>query len=126
MILKDEIMSKIIQYIIILVFYITFNSYLLAHSDVIKTVPKNAAILDTAPQVISIYMTKKMRLVTLEVQHQDNSMIKVNNTQYKDFANQFILPIPLLKKNGIYKVNWRGIAQDGHIMKGHFNFTVTD
>lgn len=118
-------MNKIKQYMTILIFSIISNGSLLAHSDVIKTIPKNGAILDKAPQTISIYMTKKIRLVKVHIRDQNDKMIKVNTAQYKGFANNFTLPIPTIE-NGIYKVNWRAIAQDGHIMKGHFNFTVME
>jgi methionine-rich copper-binding protein CopC len=72
-----------------------------AHSKQETTVPANNAVLTEAPTELVLKFDKPMRITKLALVAQ-------------------LDPVP----HGEYQVDWRGLSEDGHPMKGTFSFTV--
>ncbi len=118
-------MKRIFNLITIVAFSAVLTSQALAHSNTKMTVPNNEAILDEVPETISIYMTKKIRLTKVEMQHEDHEILEIDISEYKSFQTDFTLPIKPMG-TGIYNITWRALGQDGHPIKGAFQFTVVE
>ena len=118
-------MNPILKLATIVVFSAVLISQALAHSDIKMTVPADGAILDQAPKVIAITMTKKIRLTKVRVQHEENEALEIDISEYKGFQTEFTLPIEPMGP-GVYAVTWLALGQDGHPVKGKLQFTVSN
>lgn len=118
-------MNSILNLVTIVAFSAVLTSQSLAHSDIKMTVPDNEAILGEVPATISIYMTKKIRLVKVEMQYEDHEILEIDTSKYKNFETEFTLQIEPMGA-GIYSITWRALGQDGHPIKGAFRFTVLE
>ena len=111
------------KYLLLTVFAIALGSPAWAHSKLNTTVPENGATLATAPERISMTFGKKIRLVKVELTHQDEQSYPLDLGTQTRFATEFELPISDVGA-GQYHIEWRGLSADGHAMSGQFLFTV--
>ncbi len=94
-----------------------------AHSKQEKTVPANNAVLKKAPAELVLNFDKPMRITKLVLTDQSGKDYEVQRTDQMKHVLKLVAqldPVP----NGEYKVDWRGLSEDGHPMKGTFSFTV--
>jgi methionine-rich copper-binding protein CopC len=94
-----------------------------AHSKQEMTIPANNAILTEAPAELVLKFDKPMRITKLALTDQAGADYKVQRTDQMKHVLKLVAqldPVP----NGEYKVDWRGLSEDGHPMKGTFSFTV--
>ena len=94
-----------------------------AHSKVDTTTPADGAALTRAPAEIGFDFTSDIRLTRVELVHQDQPAIRLDLGAQTGFARQFTLPLQQLGA-GTYRIDWRGLGVDGHVMQGAFGFTV--
>ena len=123
-----------------LLIFLLIPSIAFAHSPLSSISPAADAVLDTAPTVIEMTFKSPAKLIKLE-------LFKVN-AEAKDslFSSLFgndsgdevslesdallqesathTIILPLLEA-GVYKINWRALSEDGHIMKGESVFQIT-
>jgi len=95
----------------------------LAHSKVDTTAPANGAVLAQAPARIVLSFAKRIRLTKVRMRHGDSPAVDLDLTRHKGFATRFAIPLPG-RGGGLYRVEWRGLAADGHTMRGGFEFRV--
>jgi methionine-rich copper-binding protein CopC len=94
-----------------------------AHSKQETTVPANNAVLTEAPAELVLNFDKPMRITKLALTDQSGADYKVQRTDQMKHVLKLVAqlgPVP----NGEYQVDWRGLSEDGHPMKGTFSFTV--
>ena len=94
-----------------------------AHSQVDSSVPANGAVLSEAPAEISFNFTKAIRLTRVELIYAENTAVKLDLDRQKSFERSFSLPLDGMG-SGTYRIEWRGLAKDGHAMQGELTFTV--
>ncbi|MEM9319030.1 MAG: copper resistance protein CopC [Pseudomonadota bacterium] len=94
-----------------------------AHSPLRETVPGDQAVLATAPAAIEMVFDDGIRLTRVELAHPDHGEIELDLSGSDGFATDYSLPMSDLGR-GTYRVTWRGLADDGHAMRGAFSFTV--
>jgi methionine-rich copper-binding protein CopC len=111
-----------------------------AHSPLSSISPAADAVLETAPTVIEMTFKSPAKLIKME-------LFKVND-EAKDslFSSLFgndngdeitldsdallqesathTIILPLLEA-GVYKINWRALSEDGHVIKGESAFQIT-
>ena len=95
----------------------------MGHSKQETTVPANNAILKEAPAELVLNFDKPMRITKLALTDQAGKDYEVQRTDQMKHVLKLVAqldPVP----NGEYKVDWRGLSEDGHPMKGTFSFTV--
>ncbi|MGB5863142.1 MAG: copper resistance CopC family protein [Sulfitobacter sp.] len=96
-----------------------------AHSKKEKTEPVNGAVLEASPEAIEMTFNMPLRVTLITLTDQDSvthEMIRTDNMQP---VSQFSAAVPVLPA-GIYSVDWRGLADDGHPMQGEFSFEVSE
>jgi methionine-rich copper-binding protein CopC len=92
----------------------------LAHSMVTATDPADGAALTAAPEVIRIEFSEPIRLVGVAISGAGrDAALEVPSAG----AARYALEAPDLPA-GDYRVEWRGMAGDGHVMTGAFSFAV--
>ena len=94
-----------------------------AHSKLDTTEPANGAVLAQAPARIVLSFAKRIRLTKVRLRHGDKAAVDLDLSGQRGFATRIAVPIPG-GGPGLYRIDWRGLAADGHAMRGRFSFRV--
>ena len=94
-----------------------------AHSGFDTTTPQNGAVLAEAPPHIVLTFTKATRLTRVRLTHDEHSAVDLDLGDLKTFTTRFVVPVANMG-SGLYRIEWRGLAGDGHVMRGLFTFRV--
>lgn len=94
-----------------------------AHSPLDTTTPEDGAELAEHPTEISFQFAKEIRLTRVHMTYQDHPSVRLDLSTQTGFARTFVLPL-IDMGQGSYRIEWRGLSVDGHIMRGQFVFTV--
>ena len=102
------------------------TSSVMAHAQLIKAEPARRAALDKAPAQIRLWFNEEIEGAYTTLTVFDANKKLVTNAKPKvvaDDPKSIILPMP--KTNpGKYKVKFRVLSVDGHIVDSTFNYTV--
>ena len=94
-----------------------------AHSKQETTTPANNAELYEAPSELVLQFDKPMRITRLALSNQLRNDFEVRRTDQMKPLVKLVAQLDPVPK-GEYKVDWRGLSEDGHPMKGTFSFTI--
>ena len=94
-----------------------------AHSKQETTVPANNEVLTEAPTELVLKFDKPMRITKLALTDQSGTNYEVQRTDQMKHVLKLVAQLDPLP-NGEYQVDWRGLSEDGHPMKGTFSFIV--
>ena len=94
-----------------------------AHSQLGTTIPANGAVLKEPPTQIVLTFAKRIRLTRVRVARDQDRPVDLDLGDQKAFATRFAVPVAD-KGRGSFRVEWRGLASDGHAMRGMFTFRV--
>ncbi len=94
-----------------------------AHSRLNTTAPADGAVLAQAPAQIVLSFAKRLRLTKVRMIHEDGPALDLDLGGQKSFRTRFAVPLAG-KGRGLYRIEWRGLAADGHVMRGGFAFRV--
>lgn len=96
-----------------------------AHSEKKGTTPANGAQLTETPEMIHMVFDDPMRITLVRLLGEDGAEIPMQRGTGLEPSLEFHAePGPLTP--GGYRVEWRGLASDGHVMQGSFSFELTD
>ena len=102
------------------------TSSVMAHAQLIKAEPARRAALDRAPAQIRLWFNEEIEGAYTTLTVSDANKKLVTDAKPKvvaDDPKSIILPMP--KTNpGKYKVKFRVLSVDGHIVDSTFNYTV--
>lgn len=101
----------------------TLATGVFAHSSVTTTQPANGDVLAEVPAEISFTFAKGIRLTRAEMGHLDQPAIRLDLGDQTSFDLLFTVPLQEMGK-GTYRIDWRGLGEDGHAVQGTFTFTV--
>lgn len=96
-----------------------------AHQGKTGTTPADGATVQGSPAEIGIEFDGAMRITQFEVTGPDGRVSLANEPGNGLAERYFVEPAEPLPA-GSYQVRWRGLARDGHMMSGGFDFTVED
>lgn len=94
-----------------------------AHSRLGTTAPADGAVLAQPPSEIVLTFAKRVRLTKVRMTRGDGRHVDLDLGDQKAFATRFVVPATGIGK-GRYRIEWRGLASDGHAMRGAFVFRV--
>ncbi|GAA6192817.1 copper resistance CopC family protein [Phaeobacter sp. NW0010-22] len=94
-----------------------------AHSRVDSTTPENGAVLAEVPNNISFNFAADIRLTRVVMTYEDHPAARLDLGAQTSFKRVFTLPLEGIGA-GSYRIEWRGLGEDGHAMQGDFMFTV--
>lgn len=83
----------------------------------------DGATLRAAPQNIVIAFEHAARFGSVQVHTATGERIPVDYAPPSAPMTTFTIPLPTLAPDG-YRITWRVIAEDGHVMTGGVSFTV--
>lgn len=95
----------------------------LAHSPIKSTSPSDGATLAAAPEVIEIVFDGEMRLTRVTLDGPGGEAQRLGLSDIEMPTPEYRMAVPALDE-GRYRVEWRGMAPDGHVMTGTFAFEI--
>jgi len=97
----------------------------LAHTKMVASVPKDGASVPAGLSQIEMTFSHHMRLTLVKVHRAaDEQTVPLQGGLPKAFADAAKVSVAPLTA-GAYDVSWTAVSKDGHVMKGHFAFTVS-
>lgn len=97
----------------------------LAHSPMKATLPAHEAKLDAVPELLQMTFSKPARVLKVLMTH---STGEASHEMRLDIptkaAVEEIQLTPAFMGEGNYKVEWRALSDDGHVITGAFSFDV--
>ena len=114
-------MKKVIS--LLAVMGIAAAAPVLAHVKQSSSVPADNAMLMQTPATLSISFSGPVKLTKVELLQNAATTIVFGFTPSLEAATQYSWPLPPLAA-GNYQVNWVGLGNDGHKMKGDFSFIL--
>ena len=97
------------------------------HSSLLRTEPKDGAVLQQTPDEIRIWFSEPIKVALSTVQVRDAREKEVDGCDLRTDEKEPALVRLSLASGlgpGTYKVSWTAVAQDMHAGKGSFSFRV--
>lgn len=96
----------------------------LAHAKLLSSSPADKAQLTQSPKTLTLKFSEAAQLAVLKLVH-DGAEIPVPLDKEAKAGQSFTLTLPALAP-GNYTVQWSAMAaDDGHVTKGSFSFSIT-
>ena len=111
----------------------------IAHSPLASSTPKNGEKLDMSPAEIIIVFKSPTKLIKVDIkkssQKQSKSLlgglfgtdesepVLLGKSFLMKIGTRHVISLPSLKL-GDYKLAWRAIGKDGHVIKGKLSFAI--
>ncbi|HEY7669019.1 MAG TPA: copper resistance CopC family protein [Hyphomicrobium sp.] len=96
-----------------------------AHAKMKTSAPADGATVPAGLSEIEMRFSHPMRLTLVRVHRADDDHdVALKGALPKTFADAANVAIDALTA-GAYDVSWTAVSEDGHVMKGHFGFTVS-
>lgn len=97
-----------------------------AHTKVTTSVPANGATVASKLDEIELQFGGKMRLTVFKVKNTGSGeTVSPSAPLPHKFVTHTKIGVPPLE-TGDYEVSWVGVGADGHVVKGHFKFSVSE
>jgi copper resistance protein C len=94
-----------------------------AHTHLKSSTPADQAVLTAAPKQIVLRFSEPTRLTAVTVQKDGDKNETTLSELPKEAAVEVTLPVEIAA-SGAYKLSWRAVGPDSHIMSGSIRFTV--
>ena len=94
------------------------------HSKAEQTTPGSNATVQTV-EVIEIRFDDPMRVTAISMTGPDGE-VEIERETGLEPVTEFRASPTATMGSGVYQVDWRGLAADGHPMQGSFSFTVAE
>jgi copper transport protein len=95
----------------------------LAHARLVKAVPADGGVLDTAPANILLSFSEPAHLTVCWIQKGDGPKQKIEGLSATASAD-ISVPLPKLDP-GTYVLSWKVVGDDTHILPGQIRFTIS-
>lgn len=102
---------------------LTVAGPLSAHSSVTTTQPRDGAHLGNSPDSIGLHFDGAMRITQFVVTGPEGVVALAERPDPQPAHGFETAPVEPLPPGG-YRVEWRALAADGHVMSGSFRFHV--
>jgi methionine-rich copper-binding protein CopC len=95
----------------------------LAHTMLRSVSIAEGAELASSPAEVTIEFDHAAGMGTVQLATAAGERVPINWTPPRTLSSSFTIPLPRLQPDR-YRLSWRVVAQDGHVMSGAVNFTV--
>lgn len=97
-----------------------------AHAKMTESVPKDGASVAAGLSSVELKFSKPMRLTLVRIHSAKvDADVAVKGELPKTFVEEATVLVEPLAA-GAYDVQWTAVSQDGHVMKGDFEFKVKE
>lgn len=94
----------------------------LAHTHLVRSIPVENANLAKSPPVATLAFTEPVTLTAVSIETAGGGKTSVKLPPGNPTVEASV-PLPTLAL-GRYKMSWRAVSEDGHIMSGEIHFTI--
>lgn len=108
---------------VLLITGLTLSGSILAHVGLSNSTPAKGAMLMAPPSKLELAFSAPIRLVKLSLKDASNQEIALMLPSSTQSQAQYSLDLPVLAASS-YTVSWVAMGDDGHKMKGQFEFMV--
>lgn len=95
----------------------------LGHSSPRASTPANGAVVEGSPPVITIDFRQPMRITHATLENTAGKAFDLERTGGVE-AREVFEGVPETLPPGEYRLEWRGLAGDGHVVSGDLRFSV--
>ena len=95
-----------------------------AHTELSSSVPADNAEETAAPETIALSFSTEVRLTGLTMEDAAGTAVDLGSIPTVT-QQEFVIPAPELQP-GTYRVTWRAIGADSHVVSGEFRFEVAE
>ena len=97
-----------------------------AHTDLVNSIPRSESVINSLPPEINITFAEDLIDIgnSNSIEVFDSSGEELSQGQLTVAGPTLTKALTASDKIGIYKVEYRAVAADGHVIKGEFTFTV--
>lgn len=97
----------------------------LAHAKLVSSSPSAGESLQVAPSSVSLQFSVKVQssMSSIAVKDASKGAVAVGAINESDQGKLISVPLPQLA-SGIYRVEWRALSADDHMIEGSFEFSV--
>ena len=95
-----------------------------SHSSVTSSVPTNGATLTNHPETIEVTFSKPTRIIKATINYNDVTSTPLTISTTEPTRKITFSPAPTIA--GSYKIEWRALADDGHVFKESISFSILD
>ena len=97
-----------------------------AHAKMTESVPKDGATVPAGLSSVELKFSKPMRLTLVRIHSaKADADVAVKGELPMTFVEEATISVEPIAA-GAYDVHWTAVSQDGHVMKGDFEFTVEE
>ena len=97
-------------------------AFALAHAHLVRSSPAENAVLEKPPPSATLVFAEPVTLTAVKIESTDGQKTDVKLPSTKPAAEASVA-LPTLAL-GRYKMSWRAVSKDGHVMSGDIHFTV--
>jgi len=95
----------------------------LAHVALVSSMPGNGSVAKVAPTSVMLEFTENVKLLKATVTVMDGKDLDIGFKPSAKAEKHFMVALPALA-NGMYKVSWTVMGDDGHRMDDSLSFTI--
>ena len=95
-----------------------------AHTALSGSDPADSAVETAAPETITLSFSTQVRLTGLSMEDTAGAAIDLGSIPTAT-QQEFVIPAPELLP-GTYRVTWRAVGADSHVVSGEFRFEVAE
>jgi methionine-rich copper-binding protein CopC len=103
-----------------------FSTVVGAHLGVVKTLPENGSTLREPPERVRVWFNQQPspRISRLEVRGPAGD-VPLDGFEVNGEERSISARVKAVLQPGSYEVTWRAAGDDGHVMRGSFEFSVS-
>lgn len=96
------------------------------HNRLVKADPGVDARVSTAPTALRLWFAQKPEraLTTVRLVDADSTLVPTDSIKPTDDPKSVITKIKRKLTPGTYTVHWKTAGPDGHVIRGHYAFTL--
>jgi copper transport protein len=95
-----------------------------AHATLLRTVPANGAVLDSAPRSVRVVFDDRVRVAPGNAAVTNDTNSSVQDGAPRAAGHELVIPLRSGLKDGVYSVRWSIASDDGHREQGVLAFGV--
>jgi methionine-rich copper-binding protein CopC len=94
-----------------------------AHAHLEESLPADGSVIHSAPSQLVLRFSESAQLTALSIEKSDGSRQKIAPLP-QGAQTRVVVPLPALAP-GRYRVSWRALGADGHLVPGQIQFTLS-
>ena len=112
--------------VIALFFVFSTPSWLFAHAYLVKSLPAQRAVLHRAPNKIQLWFNERLepRYSSLFIVRDDGNTVEMDQSAVDPNDGKLLAATIKALPAGRYRVEFRVLSVDGHVVQDRFTFTI--